>query len=169
MQIELQIAISDPAPVPDADAVTRWISRTLALAGRADSQCSLCIRVVDGAEGQTLNRQYRGFDKPTNVLSFPALPHDGLPAVLPPELLAELPLGDLVLCWPVIEAEAVAQGKRLEDHCAHLLVHGTLHLLGYDHEAPAAAAAMEALEVAVLAQFSIADPYLIHPSGEVVS
>lgn len=165
MQTELQIAIDDSTAVPRLEAMDRWIGQTLAMADSDDPRRALCVRIVDRSEGQALNRRFRGFDKPTNVLSFAA----AAPADLPGALLEELPLGDLVLCWPVVEAEAEAQGKRLEDHCAHLLVHGTLHLLGYDHAAPEPAAVMEALEVAVLAEFSIADPYHIYPRGEVVS
>lgn len=164
VQIDVQVAISS-AGVPEADRMAQWLERAARAAGCVELQRSVCVRVVDAAEGRALNRQYRGRDKATNVLSFLA----DLPPGLPAQVQAQMPLGDLVLCWPVVVAEAERQGKALEDHCAHLLVHGMLHLLGYDHEEADAAVAMEALEVAVLAQFFVADPYLIHPDGEVIS
>ena len=86
------------------------------------------MRIVDAAEIHALNSDYRGKDKPTNVLSFPAGDVAGLPADMP------VPLGDVVICASVVREEAAAQGKALDDHWAHMLVHGTLHLLGYDHE-----------------------------------
>ena len=112
----------------------------------------LSIRLVDAEEGQTLNRDYRGKDYATNVLTFtyademPAIP--GLPL-----------LGDLVFCHPVVLREAAEQGKPATDHYAHLTVHGMLHLQGYDHEQDAEAEAMEALETRILAGLGIADPY----------
>ncbi|MDE2087017.1 MAG: rRNA maturation RNase YbeY, partial [Xanthomonadaceae bacterium] len=110
----------------------------------------LSIRIVDADEGRELNRDYRGKDYATNVLSFEA--------DLPPEL--KLPLiGDMVICSPVVAREAAEQGKRPRDHWAHLTVHGTLHLLGYDHIVAAEAEAMEALETRILAGLGIADPY----------
>jgi len=121
-----------------------------ALAGRR-RDAELSIRIVDAAESQALNRRYRGKDRPTNVLAFPA--------ELPPEL--ELPLlGDLVICREVVEAEAAAQRKPLDAHWAHMVVHGTLHLVGYDHESDDEAATMEAAEAEVLAELGWPDPYL---------
>jgi probable rRNA maturation factor len=111
----------------------------------------VAIRIVDADEGQALNLQYRGRDYATNVLSFPA--------DLPPGV--NLPLiGDLVICAPVVAREAAEQGKKPTDHWAHMTVHGTLHLLGYDHMEDAEAEAMEALETRILAGLGIADPYL---------
>jgi probable rRNA maturation factor len=111
----------------------------------------VAIRIVDADEGRALNLQYRGRDYATNVLSFPA--------DLPPGL--NLPLiGDLVICAPVVAREAAEQGKKPADHWAHLTIHGTLHLLGYDHIEEAEAEAMEGLETRVLAGLGIADPYL---------
>ena len=102
-------------------------------------------------EGQSLNHTYRGKDYATNVLSFPA--------DLPPEL--DLPLlGDLVVCAPVVAREATEQHKQLNAHWAHMVIHGCLHLLGYDHIDDAEADEMEALERELLAQLGIADPYL---------
>ncbi len=111
------------------------------------------VLLTDDAEVQTLNRQWRGKDKPTNVLSFPA------PAQpLPPG--AARPLGDVVLAYDTVLRESAEQSKPLEHHLAHLLVHGTLHLLGQDHETGEAEAdAMEALEIAALATLGIPNPY----------
>jgi probable rRNA maturation factor len=106
-----------------------------------------------------LNREWRGQDKPTNVLSFPAQElRPGGPLPQPP-LGAPLLLGDVVLAAETVAAEASAQGKRVADHLSHLVVHGVLHLLGFDHEAEADAVLMERREVAILAGLGIADPY----------
>ncbi len=110
----------------------------------------LAIRIVDADEGRALNRDYRGKDYATNVLSFPA--------ELPPGVQLPL-LGDLAICAPVVQREALEQGKREKDHWAHLTVHGVLHLLGYDHLADDEAETMEALERRILAGLSIANPY----------
>lgn len=137
-----------PSTAPDEAAFAGWAAA--ALAGRRDA-AELAIRVVDSAESAALNERYRGKAGPTNVLSFPA--------DIPPEL--DLPLlGDLVLCEPVVLAEAVAQGKPPVAHWAHLTVHGTLHLLGFDHQTDAEAAVMESLETQILATLGYPDPYL---------
>lgn len=111
------------------------------------------MRIVDEAESRALNHRFRDRDAPTNVLSFPA----GDDLVLPEG--EARPLGDIVLCAPVVEREAALQGKPAGAHWAHLLVHGALHLLGYDHGNDADAAEMEALEIAVLAAGGLPDPY----------
>jgi len=107
------------------------------------------VRLVDATEGEALNATWRNKQAPTNVLSFEADIAVGQYA----------PLGDLVLCAPVIEHEAVQQGKSVAHHCAHLVVHGVLHLLGYDHLIEAEAQAMEAMEAAVLGELGIGNPY----------
>jgi probable rRNA maturation factor len=133
-----------PAPA----AMARWARAAL---GRRGAGRELAVRVVASAESRRLNAAWRGKDKPTNVLSFPVA---GL------ALGASRPLGDLVICAAVVREEAREQGKPLPDHWAHLVVHGALHLIGYDHERDADARRMERREVAVLRQLGIADPYL---------
>ncbi|WP_448098429.1 rRNA maturation RNase YbeY [Luteibacter yeojuensis] len=136
--------------VPAPASFRRWVEAALKGARRRKAT-EVSIRIVDADEGRALNLQYRGRDYATNVLSFPA--------DLPPGL--KLPLiGDLVICAPVVAREAAEQGKKPADHWAHLTIHGTLHLLGYDHTEEAEAEAMESLETRVLAGLGIADPYL---------
>jgi probable rRNA maturation factor len=113
------------------------------------------VRVVDVDEMQTLNRDYRDKDKPTNVLSFPAGEIDGLPAD------EGSSLGDVVICAAIVRDEAAEQGKSLADHWGHMLVHGTLHLLGHDHLTDAEATEMEGLEVKILTSHGVADPYRV--------
>ncbi len=129
----------------DAD-FTRWVRAVLKGRGAAE----LVIRIVDATEGRRLNRRWRGKDRATNVLSFPA----GLPTGVPLPLL-----GDLVMCAPLVVREAAEQGKSPAAHWAHLTVHGSLHLLGHDHENEAQAAVMESLEAAILGTLDFPDPY----------
>ena len=137
------------AGIPSAVSFRRWVEAALHGARRR-KPAELSIRIVGADEGRALNRDYRGKDYATNVLSFEA--------ELPPDL--KLPLiGDMVICAPVVAREAAEQGKRARDHWAHLTVHGTLHLLGYDHIVEAEAETMEALETRILAGLGIADPY----------
>ncbi|MFO7704154.1 MAG: rRNA maturation RNase YbeY [Halopseudomonas sp.] len=145
IELDLQTACSAP-DLPDEDSFRRWAG--LALQGKPGHE--LTIRLVDEAESQSLNRQYRGKDYPTNVLSFPA--------DLPPELNIPL-LGDLVICAQVVAREADEQDKPLQAHWAHMVIHGCLHLLGLDHSDDTEAEQMEALERQLLAQLGIADPY----------
>lgn len=147
VHVDIQTACSEP--VPEEDDLRRWISA--ALAGRMPGDAAeLCLRLVDEAEMTALNRDYRGRNTPTNVLSFPA----GLPAEL------ELPLlGDIVICAPVVAREAVEQNKSPAGHWAHMAIHGCLHLLGHDHVDEADAVAMEALETTILAQLGFPCPY----------
>jgi probable rRNA maturation factor len=137
------------AGVPAAASFRRWVEAALRGAKRR-KPVELAIRLVDVDEGRALNRDYRGKDYATNVLSFPA--------ELPPGVLLPL-LGDLAICAPVVQREALEQGKRAKDHWAHLTVHGVLHLLGYDHLADDEAETMEALETRILAGLGIANPY----------
>ena len=123
------------------NGVTRWIRRALA------RDAEITVRIVDAIEGQELNRSYRGKDYATNVLTFDYA-------------MQPLVHADLVLCAPVIAREALAQGKTLQAHYAHLIVHGTLHAQGWDHETSKAdARAMEAYEVTLLAGLGLGNPY----------
>lgn len=151
VRVDVQRA-SDDDSIPNNDLIEAWVTR--AVAGARDSgDCEVSVRIVEAAEIRALNRDYRGKDRATNVLSFPAGDVAGLP---PGE--AE-PLGDIVVCAGVVRDESAAQGKAVADHWAHMLVHGTLHLLGYDHEAEPEAGAMEALEASILGAHGIDDPY----------
>jgi probable rRNA maturation factor len=147
LELDLQLA-SSASGLPSAAQFRAWCE--LALRQRtADSE--LTIRLVDEAEGRELNHCYRQRDYATNVLSFPADV---------PEGILDIPLlGDLVICVPVVEREAREQGKTLEAHWAHLVIHGCLHLLGYDHILDAEAEEMEALERTLLAELGHPDPY----------
>lgn len=147
IELDLQVA-SDAGRLPAEADFQAWCA--LALRQRsADSE--LTIRLVDEAEGRELNRTWRGKDYATNVLSFPA--------DVPDELLDIPLLGDLVICVPVVEREAVEQGKTQEAHWAHLVIHGCLHLLGYDHIDDEEAEEMESLERILLAELGHPDPY----------
>ncbi|MBF8756959.1 MULTISPECIES: rRNA maturation RNase YbeY [Pseudomonas] len=146
--LELDLQRATDAAAPDDAAFRRWCE--LALRQRtADSE--MTIRLVDEPEGRELNRTYRHKDYATNVLSFPA--------DVPDDLLDIPLLGDLVICVPVVEREATEQGKSLEAHWAHLVIHGCLHLLGYDHIEDDEAEEMEALERTLLAELGHPDPY----------
>jgi probable rRNA maturation factor len=117
------------------------------------------VRLAGNDEVQALNRQYRGRDKPTNVLSFPMVQADLLDGLANSDD-GEILLGDIILAYGVVAEEAATQGKAMEHHAQHLIVHGLLHLLGYDHElGPAHAEAMEAMERAACARLGLADPY----------
>ena len=143
------------AGVPHASALSKWANLAYAAATRGKSRTvALTIRIVGNTESRALNRTYRGKDKPTNVLSFPA---DLPPAssLQPPAM----PLGDLAICAPVVAREAREQGKAPAAHWAHMVVHGVLHLMGYDHENDRDALAMESKEIRILKQFGYPDPY----------
>lgn len=136
--------------LPGQAELEAWVAAVLARHEVA-AESELTVRLVDAEESRTLNRDYRGRDRPTNVLSFPFESPPGM----------DLPLlGDLVICHPVVVAEAAEQDKALTDHYAHMVVHGTLHLLGHDHVEDDEAEAMEQLEREILARLGIADPYL---------
>ncbi len=148
--IEVQVISSAP-DIPSESQLHTVAQKALDAVDRAAAD--VCVRIVDEAESRELNHQYRGKDKPTNVLSFPA--------EFPAELAADGIdlLGDLVICAPVVAREAAEQGKACGDHYAHMVVHGVLHLSGYDHEEDGDAQVMEALEVNVLSGLGIGDPY----------
>jgi probable rRNA maturation factor len=135
--------------VPAPASFRQWVEAALRGA-RHRRPAELSIRIVGAREGRALNRQYRGKDYATNVLSFP---------VELPRGVASLLVGDLAICAPVVAREAREQGKPLRDHYTHLTVHGVLHLLGYDHQVAREAERMEALETRILATLGIADPY----------
>lgn len=147
IELDLQVA-SEAGRLPALADFQAWCA--IALRQRsADSE--LTIRLVDEEEGRELNCTWRGKDYATNVLSFPA--------DVPDELLDIPLLGDLVICVPVVEREAVEQGKTLDAHWAHLVIHGCLHLLGYDHIDDEEAKEMESLERILLAELGHPDPY----------
>lgn len=148
MNAEIDIQLAVDATLPSEDVIQRTVDCTLAYMQLTAAE--LTIRFVSADESQMLNRDYRGKDKPTNVLSFPS----DIPAFIPSDLL-----GDLVICSAVVEQEAKRQSKDLNAHYQHLIVHGCLHLLGLDHIDENEAETMEAKEIAILAQLGIDDPY----------
>ena len=139
LSLSVQYASND-AELPERPVVRRWVRA--ALLGDA----TVTVRFVDAIEGRALNAEFRGKDYATNVLTF--VYDDEHPRA-----------GDVVLCAPVVRREAAAQGKPLADHHAHLVIHGMLHLQGFDHERHAEAAVMEARETAILAALGLPDPY----------
>jgi len=164
----IEIDFADPSPLwrerlPEVEEICAAAARA-ALAGCGLAEGELAIALSDDASVRSLNRDWRGQDKPTNVLSFP----QSLPAAVsrsgrdegPPRLL-----GDVVLAFETVAREAAEQGKTLPDHLRHLVVHGVLHLVGYDHEGEADAERMERLEAAVLARLGVADPYRADVDG----
>lgn len=154
VRLDVSVGYAVPrAGLPAAPSFRRWVAA--ALRGRI-LEADLAIRIVDSKEGRALNRHYRGKDYATNVLSFPAEMAEGVK--LPKGVKMPL-LGDLVLCAPVLAREAREQKKPLISHYAHLTVHGTLHLLGWDHADEREAEAMELLEREILADLGIDDPY----------
>jgi len=142
-KLNLNIQFATEAEVlPTKKQFQKWVKAAL----RVDTEVT--IRIVDADEGRQLNSMYRGKDYATNVLTFP---------------IAEVPMlmGDIIICAPVVEAEANAQAKSLEAHYAHLTVHGILHLHGYDHETEPQAELMEGLETAIVTKLGYPSPYLI--------
>ncbi len=135
------------AEIPDAGLMRRWVAAALQ---RNYDELEQTIRIVDEAESQSLNLAYRGKDRPTNVLSFPA--EDS-------EYLDYEHLGDLVICAAIVAAEAQQQQKPLFSHWAHMVVHGMLHLQGYDHDDEEQAAQMEGLEIEILSRLGMDNPY----------
>jgi len=140
LTLSLQFADARHRALLPRHRVARWIRAAL------DAPAQITVRVVDEAEGRALNRDYRGKDYATNVLTFDYAREP-------------LVLADLVLCAPVLAREAAEAGRPVADHYAHLLVHGTLHAQGWDHQRAAEARRMEARETAVLATLGVPDPY----------
>ncbi len=149
MSLHVDIQSASNETLPEDGDMHGWIAAALT-GGEHAGDTEISVRLVDIAEMTTLNETYRGKTGPTNVLSFPS--------DLPTELQLPL-LGDIVICAPVVRAEAAEQGKNLTAHWAHMTIHGTLHLLGYDHIAEDEAAAMEALESAILKRLDYPCPY----------
>lgn len=146
VSVEVQRA-SNSKTIPTKPRLAKYAEAAL---DRHPASDKLVIRIVDEPESQSLNQQFRGIDKPTNVLSFPF--------ESPPHVRSRH-IGDLVICAPVVEREAAEQGKSLEAHWAHMVVHGVLHLLGYDHQTDADAETMEGLEIAILGRLGFPNPY----------
>lgn len=156
VNVDLQIACASDS-IPREVDIRGWIEDAIRFSGSEDhGRLDVVVRVVDERESRALNYRFRQKDSATNVLAFPAA--DGAASIGPPDA-SERALGDLAICGPVLEREAREQGKSAAGHWAHLLVHGTLHLLGYDHQAADEAAQMERLETAILAARGIDDPY----------
>jgi probable rRNA maturation factor len=139
LSLAVQFAVATSG-FPSAASLRRWAKAA------QERDCIVTVRFVGTREGQTLNGLYRGKDYATNVLAFV---YDGQSPVR----------GDIVLCAPVLRQEARAQRKPLSDHCAHLVVHGMLHLQGYEHDTRRAARAMEARETTILGRLGVPDPY----------
>jgi probable rRNA maturation factor len=164
LAVTVQVA-SSRRGVPHARSLNRWAQAACApYLPRNNNELELTIRVVGAAESRRLNRTWRAKDKPTNVLSFPAAPlapgNNGVPSRLSAKEFSVLhELGDLAICAPVVAREAREQGKPAQAHWAHMVVHGVLHLLGFDHENDRDATVMEAREVKILAQFGYDNPY----------
>jgi probable rRNA maturation factor len=157
MDVDVQVACAD-AGVPDEQEIQSWVQHAASQSGRLpDGAIDIAVRIVGAAEIQTLNQLYRKKDSATNVLSFPAGAISGLP---PTESRT---LGDIVICASVVRDEAVRQAKPLADHWAHMLVHGVLHLLGFDHGGDKDAEEMEDLEASILRSRGIANPYASAP------
>ena len=149
MSLHVDIQTASAEPVPAEEDIRAWIAA--ALEGRdTREEVEVSVRLVDLDEMAQLNENYRGKKGATNVLSFPA--------DLPAELSLPL-LGDIVICAPVVRTEAAQQGKSSSAHWAHMTVHGTLHLLGYDHIDEKDAVVMESLETAILAKLNFSCPY----------
>lgn len=146
IQLDLQLAINDDT-LPSEQDFQLWVDTALGSYGK---DFELTVRIVSSEESQQLNSQYRQKDKPTNVLSFPFEVPEGIELNL---------LGDLVVCAEVVKEEAVEQNKSLSSHWAHMIIHGCLHLLGFDHIDEDDAQEMEALEISLMEKLAYPDPY----------
>jgi probable rRNA maturation factor len=147
IELDLQIVVDDAHGLPVERDFQTWLIETVCL---FQQDAEVTIRVVDEQESQQLNGEYRGKSKPTNVLSFPF--------EAPPGIEIDL-LGDLIICKQVVEREAQEQNKSITSHWAHMVVHGALHLLGYDHIDDEDAQEMESLEVEIMQKMGFSDPY----------
>ncbi|MBL4819550.1 MAG: rRNA maturation RNase YbeY [Gammaproteobacteria bacterium] len=142
---------------PAAEDIALWFNSANESIARDMPEISVSVKVISEQDSARLNKQYRGKDKPTNVLSFTS--------ELPPDMtdiLKFIPLGDIAICAPVVEAEARQQGKALNAHWAHLLTHGFLHLSGYQHDSKSSTEEMESLEIAILDTLGFPNPYIIN-------
>ena len=152
--LKLEVARGTRAWAPARSRIVSWAAAAL---GRQGEGREIAVRVVAARESRELNKFWRGKDNPTNVLSFPAPKQSG--RVQPRDMA--LPLGDLVICAQVVRQEAIRDRKPLQAHWAHLVVHGALHLVGYDHElGRLERLRMERREISVLKKFGIGNPYL---------
>lgn len=149
--IELDFENVSGDSAPDENDFQRWIETAL---NNRKANASVCVRIVDTTESQSLNRDYRGKDKPTNVLSFPFELPPGVP-----EEAVDYMLGDLIICAPIVKQEASQQNKPEFNHWCHMVIHGTLHLLGFDHISDEEAETMEQIERELLASLGLPDPY----------
>lgn len=148
MKLRLRVDYASRSPAPPRAAISCWARA--ALSARRRAAVSIGVRVVNRAESARLNARYRGRNHATNVLAFPFTPPAGTRADT---------LGDLVICAPVVNREAAAQGKTFAAHWAHMVVHGIMHLRGYDHHTRNEATAMERRESAILRRLGFPDPY----------
>lgn len=158
--MKLSLSLQQSFEAPELVLKRSYIKKVIETALRhinVDQDCEIGIACVDSDESHKHNLEYRQKDKPTNVLSFPSdIPEEVL------SLLDALPLGDLVICIPVVLQEAIEQDKTAIEHFTHMLVHGTLHLMGYDHETSEEdAEEMEALEIEILAKLGFNNPYTV--------
>ena len=156
--MKLSLSLQQDFQAPELVLKRAYIKKVIETALRyidVNQDCEIGIACVDNDESHKLNLEYRQKDKPTNVLSFPSdIPEEVLP------LLDAWPMGDLVICIPVVLQEAIDQSKAPIEHFTHMLVHGVLHLMGYDHETSEAdAEEMEALEIKILAKLGFDNPY----------
>lgn len=152
VHVDVQFATDDEFSLSSDDIIS-WVHRSLESSNHGgDGEVS--VRVVGAAEMQAINSEFRGQDKPTNVLSFSAGAIQGLPVD------SGLPLGDLVICASIVNQEAEQQGKSRQDHWGHIIIHGCLHLLGFDHEQDDDAALMEGMEIEILSAYGITNPYV---------
>ena len=150
-EIDVQYAIEKSSSLPSETQISNWVNSALS---RHETDGGLTVRITDEAEITELNRDYRNQDKPTNVLSFPM----DLSVELSEEIGISM-LGDIIICAPVVEREAAEQNKPLQSHWAHMVIHGTLHLLGYDHIEDEEAEEMESLEIEIMHGLGYKDPY----------